>query len=176
MACRRVIGAPVRPAASVRAAADLQTANSMVTRPAHTARSALRLGVSALRRDEVELLLCLVQSESDPLLVEQPQVAADGCVDQPQLVELTAELTNAKANLAVGLAEIVDPLGQPLVSLLERLTDVCKARVHVAAHILDELQQQLMALCALRLGATQLLADGGIRVPKLFQRWINMND
>ena len=69
----------------------------MVARPAHTARAALRLGVSSLRRDQVELLLCLVEAETDALLVEQPQIAADGCVDQPQLVELTAELANAKA-------------------------------------------------------------------------------
>jgi hypothetical protein len=140
----------------------------MVARAAHTTRSALRLGVSSLRRDQVELLLCLVQAQSDTLLVEQPQIAADGCIDQPQLVELTAELTHAKAYLAVSLAEIVDPLGQPLVSLLERLTNVGKARVHIASHILDLFQQQLMALRTLRLRATQLLTDDGIRVPQLF--------
>ena len=48
----------------------IQTRNSMVARPAHTTRSALRLGVSSLRRDQVELLLCLVQAEADALLVE----------------------------------------------------------------------------------------------------------
>ncbi|MDF3018189.1 MAG: hypothetical protein K0R44_3414, partial [Thermomicrobiales bacterium] len=31
-------------------------------------------------------------------------------------------------------------------------------------------------LRALRLRATELLADGGIRVPQLFQRRINVND
>jgi hypothetical protein len=112
----------------------------MITGSAHSACAAVRLGVSSLRRDQVELLLCLVQAETDALLVEQPKIAADGCVDQPQLVELTAELTNAKADLAVGLAEIVDPLGQPLVSLLERLANIGEARVYVPAHILDPLQ------------------------------------
>ena len=42
----------------------------MVARPAHTARPALRLGVSSLRRDQVEFLLCLVQTEADALLIE----------------------------------------------------------------------------------------------------------
>ena len=83
----------------------------MIARSAHPAGAALRLGVSSLSRDQVELLLRLVEAETDALLVEQPEVAADGCVDQPQLVELTAELTNAKSELTVGLAEIVDPLG-----------------------------------------------------------------
>jgi hypothetical protein len=165
LACHQVIHQSANLAASVRQTPDIQTRNSMVARPAYAASPALRLSVSSLRRDKVELLLCLVQAESDALLVEQPQVAADGCIDQPQLVELTAQLANAKANLAVGLAQIVDPLGQALVSLLERLTDVGKARVHIAAHILDELQQQLMAFCTLRLGAAQLLADGSIRIP-----------
>jgi hypothetical protein len=54
----------------------------MVARPADAARPALGLSVSSLRRDEVELLLCLVQAKSDALLVEQPQIAADGCVHQ----------------------------------------------------------------------------------------------
>ena len=65
-------------------------------------------------------------------------------------------MTNAKAHFAMGLAEIVDPLGQALVSLLQRLTNVGKARVHVPAHVLDPLQQQLMALRTLRLRAAQL--------------------
>ena len=50
---------------------------SMVARPAHTARAALSLGVASLRGDQVELLLRLVQAETDALLVEQPQIAAD---------------------------------------------------------------------------------------------------
>ena len=54
----------------------------MVARSAHTPGAALCLGVSSLSRDQVELLLRLVQAETDPLLVEQPQIAADGCVDE----------------------------------------------------------------------------------------------
>src|SRR5688572_16683017 len=138
----------------------------MVAGSADTASAALCLGVSSLCRDQIELLLRLVESESDALLVEQPEVAADGCVDQPQLVELTAELPNTEPHLAVGLAEVIDSLGQALVSLLQRLADVGKARVHVPAHVLDPLQQQLVSLRGLRLGATQLLADGGVRVPQ----------
>src|SRR5215213_5647959 len=148
----------------------------MVARPAHTAGTALRLGISSLSRDQVELLLGLVETETDALLVEQPQIATDGRVDEPQLVELTAELANTKADLTVGLAEIVDSLGESLVSLLECLADVGEARVHVPAHILDSLQQQLMSLRVLRLNATQLLANGGVRVPQLFQRGIDVND
>ena len=60
-----------------------QTHTSMVAGPAHTAGAALRLGVPSLRRDQVELLLCLVEAETDTLLIEQPEIAADGCVDQP---------------------------------------------------------------------------------------------
>ena len=56
---------------------------SMIARPAHTTRAALRLGVTPLRRDQVELLLCLIEAETDALLVEQPEVAPDGCVDEP---------------------------------------------------------------------------------------------
>ena len=56
--------------AFVRAAPDIQTRNSMVAGSAHTAGPALCLGVPALRRDQVELLLCLVQAEADALLVE----------------------------------------------------------------------------------------------------------
>jgi hypothetical protein len=70
LACHRVIHQSVNLAASVRVVPDIQTRNSMVARPAHTARPALRLGVSSLRRDQVELLLRLVQAESDALLVE----------------------------------------------------------------------------------------------------------
>ena len=54
---------------------------SMIARPAHTAGAALRLGVASLRRDQVELLLRLVQAETDALLIEQPEIAADGCVN-----------------------------------------------------------------------------------------------
>jgi len=139
----------------------------MVARPAHTAGPALSLSVSALSRDQVKLLLCLIEAKPDALLVEQPQIATDGCVDKPQLVELTAELPNAKAQLAMGLAEVVDPFGQPLVSLLECLPDIGEPRVHVSAHVLDPLQQQLVSLCTLRLSAAQFLADGGVRVPQL---------
>ena len=63
-----------------------------------------------------------------------------------------------------------------LVSLLERLTDIGEPRVHVSAHVLDPLQQQLVSLFTLRLGAAELLADGGVRVPQLFQRRIDMHD
>ena len=52
-----------------------------------------------------------VTAETDALFVEQPQVAADRCVDEPQLIELTAELADAKAQLAVSFVQIVDPLG-----------------------------------------------------------------
>jgi hypothetical protein len=149
---------------------------SMVARSAHTAGTTLRLGVSSLSRDQVELLLRLIEAETDALLVEQPEIPTDGCVDEPQLVELTAELANAKAQLTVGLAEIVDPLGEPLVSLFERLADIDKPRVHVPAHVLDPLQQQLVSLLTLRLSAAQLLAHGGVRVPQLFQRRIDMDD
>jgi hypothetical protein len=82
LACHQVIHQSANLAASVREAPDIQTRNSMVTRPANAARPALGLSVSSLRRDEVELLLCLVQAKSDALLVEQPQIAADGCVHQ----------------------------------------------------------------------------------------------
>ena len=83
----------------------------MVARSAHTSSAALRLGVASLGRDQIELLLRLIEAETDPLLVEQPQITTDGCVNEPQLVELTAELPDAKAQLTVRLAEIVDSLG-----------------------------------------------------------------
>ena len=109
--CLQVI--PQRPnlAVSVRAAPAIPMRKSVVARSAHPAGAALRFGVSPLIRDQVELLLRLIQAQTDALLVEQPEVAADGCVDQPQLVELTAELANAKSQLTVGFAEIVDPFG-----------------------------------------------------------------
>ncbi len=141
----------------------------MIAWSAYTTGAAFCFGVSPLSRDQVELLLRLVEAKSDPLLVEQPQIATNRCIDQPQLVELTAELADAKAHFAVGLAEVVDSLGQALVSLLECLTNVGKARVHVPAHVLDSLQQQLVSLRALRLEAAELLADGGVSVPQLLQ-------
>ncbi|MDF2757660.1 MAG: hypothetical protein K0S99_292 [Thermomicrobiales bacterium] len=70
LACHRVMQQSVMSAASVRAVPDIQTRKSMVTWPAHTACPALRIRVSALRRDQVELLLCLIQAEADALLVE----------------------------------------------------------------------------------------------------------
>jgi hypothetical protein len=70
LACHRVMQQSVMSAASVRAVPDIQTLKSMVAWPAHTASPALRIGVSALRRDQVELLLCLIQAEADALLVE----------------------------------------------------------------------------------------------------------
>lgn len=83
----------------------------MVARSAYTASAALCLGVSSLSRDQIELLLRLVEAETNPLLVEQPQIATNGCVDEPKLIKLTAELANPKAQLTMGLAKIVDPLG-----------------------------------------------------------------
>ena len=150
--------------AFVRGFPPIQTHQSMVAWSTDTTSAALCLGVSSLSRDQVELLLRLVEAKSDSLLVEQPQIATDGCVDEAQLVELTTELTDAKAHLAVGLAEIVDPLRQTLMSLLERLADIGEARVHVPAHVLDPLQQELMSLRPLRLGAGQFLTYGGVRV------------
>ena len=58
--------------ASVHAVTAIQTRISMVAGSAHTAGAALRLGVPSLRRDQVELLLRLIEAETDPLLVEQP--------------------------------------------------------------------------------------------------------
>ena len=43
--------------------------------------------------------------------------------------------------------------------------NIGEARVHVPAHVLDPLQQQLMSFFTQRLGAAQLQAKGGIRVP-----------
>ena len=57
----------VKVVAFVRAAPSIETRNSMVAGSAHTAGAALCLGVSPLRRDQVELLLCLVQAEADAL-------------------------------------------------------------------------------------------------------------
>jgi len=149
---------------------------SVIARSAHTARTAVRLGISPLSRDQVQLLLSLVEAETHALLVEQPQVAPDGCIDEPQFVELTANLANAKPQLTVGLVKIVNPLDQPLVSLLERLTDIGEPRVHISAHVLDLLNQQLVSLFTLRLSAAQLLTDCGVRVPQLFQRRIDMDN
>ncbi len=55
----------------------------MVAWSADTTSAALGLGVSSLSRDQVELLLRLVEAKSDSLLVEQPQIATDGRVDEP---------------------------------------------------------------------------------------------
>ena len=42
----------------------------MVAGASYTSGAALRLGVSSLRRDQVELLLRLIEAEPNPLLVE----------------------------------------------------------------------------------------------------------
>ena len=55
----------------------------MVAGSAHTAGAALCLSIPPLRRDQIELLLRLVEAKPDALLVEQPEVTADGCIDQP---------------------------------------------------------------------------------------------
>jgi hypothetical protein len=54
------------------AAPAIKMGTSMITRPAHAAGAALRLDVSSLSRYQVELLLRLVEAETDALLVEQP--------------------------------------------------------------------------------------------------------
>ena len=75
---------------SVCAASVNQMRKSVIARSAHPARAALRFGISSLTRDQVELLLRLIEAETDALLVEQPEVAPDGGVHEPQLVELSA--------------------------------------------------------------------------------------
>ncbi len=70
LACPKVIPQRVVLAASVRVTRGLQMRKSVVAGPAHTAGAVLRLGVTSLRRDQIELLLRLIQAEADALLVE----------------------------------------------------------------------------------------------------------
>jgi hypothetical protein len=147
----------------------LYRAGSVIGRSSHTAGRDLRLRVASLGGDQVELLLGLIEPQPDSLLVQQPQIAADRGVDKAKLVELSAELADAKTKLTMGFVQIVDALGQALVTLLERLADIGETRIDVATHVLDSLQQQLMALDALRLDAAYLLPHRGVRLPQLFQ-------
>src|SRR5690242_19638167 len=50
--------------------------------------------VAALVRDEIEFLLGLLQPQPDPLLVQNPEIASDGAVDQAQFVELGRKRTD----------------------------------------------------------------------------------
>jgi hypothetical protein len=57
-------------AMSVRGEPVIQMRKSVITRSPHAARATVGLSVSSLSRDQVELLLRLVEAETDALLVE----------------------------------------------------------------------------------------------------------
>ena len=89
-----------RAAGAIEAGTAIASVVGLAARPR---RGAVRLRLSPLQRDQVELLLGLLEPQADPLLVEQPEVAADRGIDQPQLVELPARARRSETRARGGL-------------------------------------------------------------------------
>jgi hypothetical protein len=122
---------------------------------------------TALAGDEVELGLGLLQAEADALLVEVPHVAADGGVDEAELIVLVGNGTDAEPQLAVELVDLVNPLAETFVSLLGGLTEFGELGIGGLPDVFEAIDEHFVALNGLGVEAANVLAEPNISFAQL---------
>ncbi|MEA2513247.1 MAG: hypothetical protein QOJ59_2734 [Thermomicrobiales bacterium] len=131
---------------------------------------------TALAGDEVELGLGLLQAEADALLVEVPHVAADGGVDEAELIVLVGNGTDAEPQLAVELVDLVNPLAETFVSLLGGLTEFGELGIGGLPDVFEAIDEHFVALNGLGVEAANVLAEPNISFAQLRQGGVDVDD
>src|SRR5215211_479632 len=125
---------------------------------------------------KVELLLDLLQAQAHALLVQRPEIAAQGAVDLFELIELKHEGAQAVSELAILLADRFDALAKAFVSLIHRGPEFGELAVDGLPCVFLPLDQDLMSLDRLLLEASDVLAQGNVDLSQLLEGRIDVRD